>query len=656
MLSGRARPLHPEHGSTKQCVAIQDVGADRQEFRLGLSTSLLLAKGHTALSFPSDELLSGQAPREYDSAGAAVRYDITAITSDFPSEFIAPGAGAYDMPSKIVVAIMRRQDVAAYLGKLDAKDASRASLCLNDCLTEGNQLRTGDAIELQAALGGYGIVIENRGALGVSADIGVHVQLRGWIQMMTARKPCGDIGDDNDGHGTHVVGVAAGAAFTPARFKSDERAAAAHDGVAPAAKVYVHDVKQNGDVACNLAQGAGGVCNKVDKFTPPLNLKRDLLDKAHSIGARVHLAAWGCKVEHGEPADACNFYSAQAADIDRFMYEHPESLVITAVGDAGERAAAATIASPATNKNGLSVGASETWNEAYVTGVLERDPMEDICPCTFPEECSKSERINGVVASDSTRDLLMAQLHACCQDQIQAEHVLADAEIPSKQMWTYVVPDLGFFDADIQTYVRDKFDWKSRGASIEYDYRASSESLATPSYAVSDPLIQVMVFARRDFFEYFESGQTWCTDQIKAAGQSCRPNPCLTDAAKQADGSETCMSKINLIGGANYEKQACKPQAFGGKEFADVHCHNGECLNDPKPGQSWSSCASSVSFLLCPCPRTLCLSLAVPMPENALSLTGCARGREPLPLHAPSDAIAGQVTRHGARTRRTGAT
>ena len=72
LLTGRTPPLHPEHGCTNRCVAIQDVGADRQEFRLGFSTSLLLAKGHIALSFPSDELLSGQAPREYDSAGAAV--------------------------------------------------------------------------------------------------------------------------------------------------------------------------------------------------------------------------------------------------------------------------------------------------------------------------------------------------------------------------------------------------------------------------------------------------------------------------------------------------------------------------------------------------------------------------------------------------------
>jgi hypothetical protein len=55
--------------------------------------------------------------------------------------------------------------------------------------------------------------------------------------------------------------------------------------------------------------------------------------------------------------------------------------------------------------------------------------------------------------------------------RIQVEHVLTDHEIPSKQIWTYLVPNRAFFDPDIQTYVRDNFDWKERGASIEYDYK-----------------------------------------------------------------------------------------------------------------------------------------------------------------------------------------
>jgi len=40
--------------------------------------------------------------------------------------------------------------------------------------------------------------------------------------MLTARKPCRDEGDDDDGHGTHVVGVATGAADTPLSMNVNE--------------------------------------------------------------------------------------------------------------------------------------------------------------------------------------------------------------------------------------------------------------------------------------------------------------------------------------------------------------------------------------------------------------------------------------------------
>ena len=66
-----------------------------------------------------------------------------------------------------------------------------------------------------------------------------------------------------------------------------------------------------------------------------MDLQRDLFAKAHNAGARVHLNAWGCKVPAGEAAEYCNYYGSDAADMDAFMHANPESLVDTAVGDAG---------------------------------------------------------------------------------------------------------------------------------------------------------------------------------------------------------------------------------------------------------------------------------------------------------------------------------
>jgi hypothetical protein len=137
---------------------------------------------------------------------------------------------------------------------------------------------------------------------------------------------------------------------------------------------------------------------QVQRVTPPLDLERDLFALPQSLGARVHLNAWGCKVSAGEAGDYCNDYTAEAADMDAFMYKNPEALVITAVGtaqftcftstnsvylltstkvqvitavgDAGELAQDATVASPATNKNGISIGASDIWNEVQVPSLL----------------------------------------------------------------------------------------------------------------------------------------------------------------------------------------------------------------------------------------------------------------------------------------------
>lgn len=245
--------------------------------------------------------------------------------------------------------------------------------------------------------------------------------------MLTARKPCGDEADDDDGHGTHVVGVATGAADTPLSLNELKKSAAVDDGMAPGAQLLFHDIMQNGDVACKLAGDDGGFCERVQRVTPPIDLQRHLFQKAHAVGARVHLNAWGCKVPSSETGDYCNDYTSDAADMDAFMYNNPESLVVTAVGDAGEQALDSTVASPATNKNGISVGATDTWNEAYVADVLQRDPMLDICDCTFPNECSKSERILGVVVDESKpgamREELMARLEPCCNDVVLAQHV-----------------------------------------------------------------------------------------------------------------------------------------------------------------------------------------------------------------------------------------
>jgi hypothetical protein len=184
----------------------------------------------------------------------------------------------------------------------------------------------------------------------------------------------------------------------------------------------------------------------------------------------------------------------------------------------------------------------------------------------------------------STRFELMSRLESCCNDTIVAMHELVDQEIPSKQMWSYILPDKGMFDPELQNFVKNNYRWAEDGAAIEFDYQATSEVFTTPSYSVSEALIQVMIFPRADFFEYFEAGNLFCNKQNLAVGLRCRPNPCLSSAEKQTQGTEVCLSRPSMTIDPVYAKQTCSSYKMDGKEYQDMHCHDGDCLNDPKPG------------------------------------------------------------------------
>ena len=42
------------------------------------------------------------------------------------------------------------------------------------------------ALDLVASLGGYAVVIKNLGALGALQDVPAHIQLRGYVQVLSA--------------------------------------------------------------------------------------------------------------------------------------------------------------------------------------------------------------------------------------------------------------------------------------------------------------------------------------------------------------------------------------------------------------------------------------------------------------------------------------
>ncbi len=140
-------------------------------------------------------------------------------------------------------------------------------------------------------------------------------------------------GDDYDsdypGHGTHVCGTLAGD-----RTPVDGLAIA--NGMAPKARLFLQDL-------------AAGATNSV---YPPDDLGL-LFGRAYEAGARLHSNSWG---------NSDRSYSAFTQSVDRFLWEHPDFLVLFANGNSGP--ASSTVGSPANAKNVVSVGASYNGSEA----------------------------------------------------------------------------------------------------------------------------------------------------------------------------------------------------------------------------------------------------------------------------------------------------
>ncbi|KAH9146699.1 hypothetical protein AeRB84_009451 [Aphanomyces euteiches] len=135
------------------------------------------------------------------------------------------------------------------------------------------------------------------------------------------------------GHGTHVSGLLAGDSYSSKSF---------HVGIAPNAKIAFADIGTQDPQCANIE----GIKCPVNLATPS-NVK-ELLEPQFKAGARIFSFSWGL------PGDD---YSRQARDLDQFVYENPETLIVIAAGNSGEEGAR-SITSPAGAKNVITVGAS----------------------------------------------------------------------------------------------------------------------------------------------------------------------------------------------------------------------------------------------------------------------------------------------------------
>ena len=149
-------------------------------------------------------------------------------------------------------------------------------------------------------------------------------------------------GDTNSGHGTHVAGSVLG---NGQRSGSDplhhSYPSTAYAGAAPEARLVFQATEEN---ATGFLTG----------IPADLNL---LFTQTYTSGARVHSNSWGAALD-GE-------YAGSAQNVDEFVWDHPEMVILFAAGNSGEdadgdgRVDATSLGSPAAAKNVITVGASE---------------------------------------------------------------------------------------------------------------------------------------------------------------------------------------------------------------------------------------------------------------------------------------------------------
>ncbi|MDW7731772.1 MAG: PGF-pre-PGF domain-containing protein [Methanolobus sp.] len=160
----------------------------------------------------------------------------------------------------------------------------------------------------------------------------IHEDLRG--RIIDIYDIAGDGSADYNGHGTHVAGSIAGNAF----LSNGQYA-----GMAPEAEL--------------VFQAIGTYDKRLDV---PADLN-DLFLQAYNTNAstRIHSNSWGYTNDSGN-------YSSRAYQVDKFVWEHPDMLILFAAGNQGKDVELPygivdtdSITPPATAKNCLTVGASE---------------------------------------------------------------------------------------------------------------------------------------------------------------------------------------------------------------------------------------------------------------------------------------------------------
>ncbi|WP_066778310.1 S8 family serine peptidase [Sphingomonas sp. CCH5-D11] len=189
----------------------------------------------------------------------------------------------------------------------------------------------------------------------------VHPDFAGRLQVVVRTPPLS--ARDPFAHGTHVASIAAGDGAASGGLLA---------GMAPKARLYFQSIAdENGKFQVGVGIGP-------------------LIREAYEAGARIQNYSWGSSTD--------GRYTLDASALDRFVYEHPDLLVVLAAGNWGAqgdeddgigRNRFYSLGSPAAAKNCLTVGATcsprpdgpyagQKWREYDGARPPQRKKMADL--------------------------------------------------------------------------------------------------------------------------------------------------------------------------------------------------------------------------------------------------------------------------------------
>ena len=163
----------------------------------------------------------------------------------------------------------------------------------------------------------------------------------GKMPKIVMLKPYTDriIPDDPDGHGTHMAATIVG---------SGSASNGQYQGIAPGASLYFQ-----------------ALLDSNGKLKIPENLNT-LFFPAYDAGIRIHVNGWGT---------INNTYGKTSAQVDKFVFSHPDFLPIFGAGNSGPGKGSLT--SEANSKNALVVGSSQIPRPAFSMEARYADQVAD---------------------------------------------------------------------------------------------------------------------------------------------------------------------------------------------------------------------------------------------------------------------------------------